>query len=260
MPSFLHSGDLGDAIYGLPVIRALGGGELFFASRPWTRMRWSVPELTNLRGLFEAQDYIERVALHDGESVDHDLSTFRNGGYKLGDTIFERQRRWLRAEASLDPWLTVSPEPVSPIVVARAPRWQGYCFPWGQIIAQFGDLCVFVGLFSEHQAFVREFGFIPYCETPDLFALAGIVAGCELFIGSQSAALALANALGKDTLVEVCPHACDCFYPRGQYCIDGEVTLSFRGRKIEIPPPPLRDPGQRQMVARAKRARAALTY
>ena len=97
--NFLHSGDLGDAIYALPSIQALGGGNLYFASRPWTRTRWEDGGLLALiQRLFEKQPYVSSVALYTGEPLDIDFSTFRNGGYKLGDTIIERQRRWVGAK------------------------------------------------------------------------------------------------------------------------------------------------------------------
>jgi hypothetical protein len=150
MPSFLHSGDAGDAIYALPTIKALGGGLLYFDSRPWTRSRFSPNLLLTLKGLLEAQACIDEVRLHAGEKFDYDLSTFRNGGYKLGDTIVERQRRWLCAPPSdlSRPWLEVSllPWNYENKVVVNGPR-DGSAFTFLEEVADLlRGRMIFLGL------------------------------------------------------------------------------------------------------------------
>ena len=235
MATFLHSGDFGDAIYALPSVRALGGGTLYFVSRPWTRTRWGPSLLSLVKPLIDGSGFCE-AQLHDGEWIDHDFSTFRHGGYKLGDTIVERQRRWVGADISLEPWLKAEPRKVAAIIINRASRWHGFAFPWKKILAAFApkDL-VFIGLADEHAAFEKEFGFVPFYWTRDLYEVACLIAGAELFIGSQSAALAIANALGAPVVVEVCPYACDCFYKRdnAKYSFNGELSFEVGGAKFE---------------------------
>jgi hypothetical protein len=242
MPSFLHSGDAGDAIYALPTIRALGGGLLYFDSRPWTRSRFTPNLLLTLKPLLEAQDAIEEVRLHTGEKFDYDLSTFRNGGYKLGDTIVERQRRWLCAP-SLDlskPWLKVEPDCAfsHKVAVNRAPRWLGFHFPWKVVADQLRDKMVFLGLPEEHKSFVNEFGKIDFEPTRDFLEAAQIIAGSAFFIGNQSACNAIANGLHKPTLLEVCPYAPDCYLPRENaiYTIDGGFDCEILGVSLVCPP------------------------
>ena len=133
MSTFLSSGDFGDIIFAMPSIRALGGGTIYFANRPWTRTRWSQRVLSAIKPLIDACGYCT-AELHDGEWIDFDFSTFRHGGYKLGDTILERQRRWVGAERwdGESSWLKAEPNCVSPIVINRAARWHGFDFPWRQ--------------------------------------------------------------------------------------------------------------------------------
>ena len=237
MPSYLHSGDAGDILYAVPSIRALGGGALYFDSRPWTRSRFGPALLAALKPLLEEQDCIEKVALHDGELIDYDFSTFRNGGYKLGDTIIERQRRWLGAEIDISkPWLTVgAPTPLpGKTVINRAERWLGFHFPWKAIVEAKAKELVFIGLPHEHKEFCKEFGEVEYIYTIDLLEAGKLVAGADFFIGNQSAPNAIANGLHKASLLEVCSYAPDCFLPRenASYCIDGAVNLPG----LEIPP------------------------
>jgi hypothetical protein len=223
MPSFFHSGDAGDVLYSIPSIRALGGGVLYIDSRPWTRSRFGAKLLSALKPLLEAQDCIEKVALHDGELIDHDFSTFRNGGYKLGDTIVERQRRWLGAEIDISKsWLTVGePTPLpGRIIINRAARWLGFHFPWSMIVEALGERLLFVGLPAEHEAFCKEFGEVEYVYTIDLLEAGRLIAGADFFIGSQSDPNAIANGLHKASLLEVCCYAPDCFLPRKRQLLD----------------------------------------
>jgi len=236
MASFLHSGDLGDAIYALPSVRSLGGGEVYFASRPWTRTRWGANLLCVIAPLFEATGYAKAL-LHDGEWIDHDFSTFRNGGYKLGDTIYERQRRWVGAERNLEPWLTAEPNKVFPIIINRASRWPGWHFPWKRIIEEFYEEIAFIGLPEEHAAFQKEFGKVFFLPCADLLEAAQIINGAQLFIGNQSACNAIANGLGKKILLEVCSFAPDCFLRKDTafFSLNGEVEIDLDGHKLSLP-------------------------
>jgi hypothetical protein len=239
MPTFLHSGDLGDAIYCLPSVRALGGGTVYFASRPWTRTRWGSHLLSVIAPLFEFTGYVS-AALHDGEWIDHDFSTFRNGGYRLGDTICERQRRWVGAEKDLSPWLTAEPKRIAPIIINRASRWPGWHFPWKRVIEAFHEEIAFIGLREEHEAFQKEFGKVRYFPCRDLLQAAETIAGAELFIGNQSACNALANGLGKRIVLEVCNYAPDCFLRKEDsfFSLNGEVEIRLEpdGKSLSLPP------------------------
>jgi hypothetical protein len=251
MSTFLSSGDFGDIIYALPSIRALGGGTIFFANRPWTRTRWSQRVLAVIKPLIDGTGYCE-AQLHDGEWIDYDFSSFRHGGYKLGDTIVERQRRWVGAPEIYNyghrfrPWLRAEGNHVAPIVINRAARWHGFDFPWRQIVKEFYDDIVFIGLQSEHEAFQKEFGQggrgVFFCPTENLLEAAEVIAGCDLFIGNQSACNAIANGLGKSIVLEVCPYGPDCFLRKENsfFSFNGEVEIEAGGaggsRKLSIPP------------------------
>ena len=97
--------------------------------------------LASIEPLLRSQDFVPSVTVlpksEYPESPFIDFSTFRNGGYKLGDTIYERQRRWVRAKADISrPWLEV-PEPLSTLRRSSSTgprRWEGWFFPWKEIL------------------------------------------------------------------------------------------------------------------------------
>jgi hypothetical protein len=243
-----HSGDMGDLLYAIPTMRAICSAEgeqavIYFSERDWTRSKWSEELFGKIEPLLSAQDFVEDVVLLRRNSAPEspfvDFTCFRNGGYKLGDTIVERQRRWLGAQIDISkPWLTVSePTPLpGRIVINRASRWLGFHFPWKEIVAAKGEELLFIGLPSEHEAFCQEFGEVDYVYTIDLLEAGKLIAGADFFIGSQSAPNAIANGLHKASLLEVCCYAPDCFLPRenASYSIDGAVSLPELG--LDIPP------------------------
>jgi len=93
--TFRHSGDLGDIIYSLPLIRSLGGGILYLnPGKPLpvpidgipTRKFTSRKTLGMIRPLLKAQPYLVDVREWNGEEVDYELDRFRNHGLDLMHT------------------------------------------------------------------------------------------------------------------------------------------------------------------------------
>ena len=238
--TFLHSGCLGDLLYALPTIKAFQTGDLRLCDRPWTKaLLGRHPAIVPL---LKAQGCIADVSVYsNGDPIDHDLSTFRSGGLKYGDTVIERQARWVGAKAEISqPWLTVkepSQRTKGKIVVNRCERWPGFHFPWKDLVHIFGSDMIFVGLVSEHKEFCREFGEIKYAPTANLLEVSALISGAELFIGNQSCPLAIAEGLHKRTIVEICCFAADCFHrrPGNVHCVDGGMSFEALGKHFESP-------------------------
>lgn len=233
---YFHSGCLGDVIYAIPSMRSMGLGGILFGDRPWTKP--IVSRLPSIKRLLESQECILFAEIHQGQKIDVDFSTFRRGGLIYGDTIADRQARWTRVVIDLSkPWLAVEPDPCSAdkIVVNRCPRWEGWFFPWRQIVQVFQDDLLFVGLPEEHRAFCEEFGAIRYCPIHDLHDAARLIAGCEMFIGNQSSCNAIAEGLHKRKVLEVCLYAPDCLYarPGALYCADGSLEFEACGKAFQ---------------------------
>src|SRR5580765_1733925 len=94
--TFKHSGDLGDIIFSLPTIRALGGGVLYLdptggeteprVKEPLklrTHTKLTAAAIDSLRPLLLLQEYIADVRFWGGEPVDHNLDEFRRSAPQL---------------------------------------------------------------------------------------------------------------------------------------------------------------------------------
>lgn len=238
--SFRQTGCLGDILYGLPAISAFQSGELKLCDRPWVKPL--IGRLNAILPLLKVQGCLSSISLYrDGDPIDHDLSTFRSGGLKYGDTVIERQARWVHAKADVSrPWLSATepdPRTKGKIVVNRCERWPGFHFPWRDLVHVFGADMVFVGLKEEHKVFTQGFGQIAYIPTSNLLEVANLISGAELFIGNQSCPLAIAEGLHKRTIVEICCFAADCFHrrPGNIHCVDGEMKFEALGKHFESP-------------------------
>ncbi len=222
-PKIYHSsGDAGDVLYGLPVIKALGAGVLFLSphnlfpyplNSRWARMGGDPEWVNNLKPLLESQDYIWRVQYTHKTpfSVDHDLNSFRLPWKQRTamdyESILGLNCRAFNLPMPSEPWLTIN-DPIviegKPIVVNRTARYQNWDFDWVGLIKKYHKKMVFVGHRQEHELFC---GFCPECpvdyyETKNCLELARVIAGARVFFGNQSLSLAIAHGLHKPVLVE----------------------------------------------------------
>lgn len=224
MKTFKHSGDLGDIVYALPTIRALGGGVLYLdvaggESEPACRAqcidrktKFNQTGFDFVAPLLRRQPYVSEVVVWSGETVDVNLDRFR---YKFVDgSARSRTHNLLDLHLDafglppLDPnaaWLE-SGDPIAldrPVIVSRSPRMQAN-FPWFVTRkAVFRDRAVFVGLPKEHEYFEYTFDVaIPYRPVADALEMTRIIAGCELLVTNSTFALAVGIGLGHVEIVQ----------------------------------------------------------
>lgn len=229
---FHHSGDYGDVIYSLAVVKALGGGPMFLSpdcKHPYPKKPkctgLDVMEFYNqLAPLLKKQSYVWSVhpTAHTPPSVDVNFDEFRLA-YKRGGAENWESLLGLHAKAfgvQLDgsqPWLEVdAPSPVRPIVVNKTQRYLNPKFPWFELIRKYGHLMTFVGSEQEYQLFT---GYAPdihigHYPTQNLLGVARAIAGAKVFIGNQSAPLAIAHGLGQRCIVEEWPQNPNCHINR----------------------------------------------
>lgn len=218
----VHSGDAGDVVYSLAAVKALGGGMMFLTphnkypwplNSRWARMGGEADWVDNLAPLVEAQPYILKCRYTHGHpaSTTHDLNRFRipwrNRTAKDFESILKLHMDAFQLPMPTAPWLTVS-DPIviesKPIVVNRTARYQDLAWPWTAFIEKYHRQMVFVGTLQEYELFC---GMAPHCKfdyypTKDALELARVIAGCKLFAGNQSLALAIAHGLYKKVVVE----------------------------------------------------------
>lgn len=247
------SGDLGDAVFSLPVIKAIEGGPhdvLFVDRRPHVAPFLEREHI--IRPLYESCPYVRSVTVDDGPcDLDLAIPHPQSWGVLLG---FRRFHSWrytlahaqrLEAEkqgfsmAAFDQsaaWITADPIEHDRIPVHRSPRYNNPYFPWKQIVEHFGDRCAFVGLAEEHAAFQTHVGRkVDRMAFPNLYELARFAAGAEVCIGNQSSPNAVFEGLKVPRIQETCLWQPDCIFPfdgHNWYVADG----GLRYRDLVIPP------------------------
>jgi len=238
--SFRHSGKLGDIIYSLPAVRALGGGDFFVDYETEYSEKPALGKAAALQmvDLLRTQVYIRLAKLYDGGPVSYNLDAFRkqampihlfnlikNGwdelaGQVLGSGVkgFRQQMlpalqvdlpqlHWeaLGVPGQIDtstPWITgITKRSVADVVVCRTARHRGK-FNWLRL-RDYAAKCVFVGLEEEWHAFSHDYFKIDFYRVEDLVDFARVVAGARLFVGNQSFGLALADAMLMPRAVEL---------------------------------------------------------
>ena len=241
-----HSGDMGDVIYSLAVIKALGGGVLFLSpdnKHPWPRhTRWTqsggnIDWASSLASLCNTQDYIwaTHYTQQTPPSTDFDLNKFREfyrmPRKELWDSLFQLHLKAFGISyPENEPWLhieQVRKVPGRDIVINRTGRFNNPNFPWRELVQRFGQRMVFIGTAQEHADFA-QFGTVPRADTKNLLEVGQYVAGSSLFIGNQSCPLAIAIGLGKRHIVEAWPKNANCRFKRNS-------QVHYLSGNLEIP-------------------------
>ena len=216
---FVHSGKLGDIIYALPTIREMGGGILILAPDACAGDLLTRDGFENIKPLLLEQPYIRAVEYCPKMEPDPrvvNLNYWRwpnRPGKNLAEFVLGRfGKRLAAADAA---WISVKqPWRVSSVVINRTDRYHGGVqFGWDKVLAQYPH-AVFVGTHTEWASFVAEFGYITHWPTENLLELASVIAGCDLFVGNQSCAQAIAEGLKKPLILEKPTETFTTFFDR----------------------------------------------
>ena len=216
---FYHTGDAGDIIAALPVMRQLGGGDLVIGAGKLGTIREPMKgaRYEAIRPLLEAQPYIKSVCYDEHpEGVTHDFSRFRELDETLGQNLASWQARYFGRGVDLSPWISLTRKVLKTgkTLFARSPRYHNPEFPWKELLAKHKENSRFVGFGVEIEEFRNEFGPIQHIPTTDLLHLAEMIAGCDLFIGNQSCPCWIAMGLGVPVIQEVWPEHPNSIIPR----------------------------------------------
>lgn len=235
---FRHSGDLGDIVYALGVIRRFNDGP----HRLCLVDRNKVPPFTSLltfrseviAPLIRAQPYIESCVCSE-EEVDLDLSHFRPL-YVRSNSLQWMQFEYakirypdLKIDRGSEAWLQANPDNAlkGRVIVARSPRYNNGMFPWHEVVKKYRDRILFVGLDVEYNNFCAANGNVERMVVENYLKLAEAMKGAEMFIGNQSSPFSVAEGLKVRRILEVCETNPDCVYLGGdvQHVTYGEVIL-----------------------------------
>lgn len=231
MNSFKHSGDMGDIIYSLPTIRALGGGVLYLdpdggQAEPlvnWpnhTNTKLNPGSIAALKPLLDRQDYIEGVRIWKGEEVGHNLDTFRlhmKPGRNIADAHLKAFGR-PTSERDIR-WLEVPLAPHGRPMISRSLRYHGNYGFWDEAPPKLFAQAMFVGLPEEHKYFEMVFGRqVDYVVTSTILDAASQVADCERLYCNQNLWRAVAEGLKVPVTVE-------------EYCVAPNTRFEREGAK-----------------------------
>lgn len=204
-------------------IRVLLGKHDKMVRNPWTpESAWSMSLLLNQQPYIVDSFWAPpgHVAV---EGMDYfDCDPFRRRllrHFQPGRTISDYVAEVLGVPTSCSqrPWLTVDvPMHVEgcPVLMCRTERYRNYSFPWHEVIKKYAGRIAFVGHQHEWETCCQMWGQIPYCPTETIWDLARLIAGCRLFIGNQSLALAIAEGFKKPVLMECWPKLPDTIWNR----------------------------------------------
>lgn len=213
MNVYRHSGDLGDIVAGLAVMRQLGNGQLILGNYNGAGAREPMDEVRfkAIAPLLERQPYIFGVSHeHEAKGVTHDFSQFRMIPCRIGEehTLVNWQGDYFGiADVELSPWLhgvTPAEESRGKAVFARTTRYHGSNFNWPEIVERWPD-GLFVGFQDEHEAFCKAARKdVQWYPTNDLLGVAELIAGSEILVSNQCVASWIAMAMGHPLIQEVC--------------------------------------------------------
>lgn len=229
--TYYHSGDLGDIIFSLPLIRWQGGGTLLLDSsggRHDPLVSWASGLITatklnrasceSMQELLRTQDYIEDVRVVDGpHPCDVNLNLFRehvrfnNLAFSHLAIVEADARRY--SDLTRAPWMRVEPAPLPAgrdIVIARNLRYQSKHSYWECLPREISARAIFVGRRLEYEVFTTVYPYhaVQYVEATSILHLARLIAGATQFIGNQGLPHALAEAMSIPLTCEV-----DATYP-----------------------------------------------
>lgn len=204
---FKHSGDLGDVIYSLPVIKSLGGGHLVLTPASYVREPFTPAKADRVASFFASQDYVKSVQFRTAVNPTYNLDDFRDVWTRLRRTgahkpysICELHLMTFKLPLRLaqEKWIDIEPMPGIDVVFSRSPRYRNSSFPWRKAYEKYynaGDISViYLGTREEAHNFNQEVGRIDWYPTPQLYDAARIVAGARLVVSNQNAIGAIAAA------------------------------------------------------------------
>jgi hypothetical protein len=217
--NFTHSGNAGDVMYALPVIKQLSemtGSRLNLLLKinepmhlspgfehPLGNVMINQQMADGIMALLNTQTYV-KCAVYNGEEVDVDLSAFRETGFHLNKGNIARWNFHTTGVFTdlAKPWLAVEPDTTfaDTIVIARSSRYNNPFIDYS-FLAKYNNLA-FVGVESEYLAMKKMVPHIKWVTVENFLQMAKIIAGSKFFIGNQSFPYSIAEALKARRLLE----------------------------------------------------------
>jgi len=218
--SFLHSGHCGDIIFSLPVIKELSKTHecnlyirvnkkmsLPYLKHPGKNVYIDNRMLNIFLPLLKTQKFIHSVKKYDNEEIDINFDLFR----ELPVNIIFNQARWFFHVSGVqvdlsEPYLDVDPHKkiVDKIVIHRTFRYRNQFINY-KFLKKYKNL-VFIGLKDEFEDLKKDVKNLIFYNCEDFLEMAQIIKASKFFIGNQSIAYPMAEAMKVPRILEGCPY------------------------------------------------------
>lgn len=205
----LHSGDLGDIVYAVPIMKRLGVDKLFMNTfHPGKPKQLEITDVTFTKVLLDKIGI--PTFIHNGEEITWNLDRYRNSNEDTYAThLTLAQARPLFIDVDLTPkYFDVEPHVEfaarRPIVVNRSTRYHGKAMNWDYLLHDFTDI-IFVGFKDEYDVFYNQTGVkCDFYQVRNMLDMARLIKASSAFVGNQSLGFALAEALKVNRIQELC--------------------------------------------------------
>lgn len=233
MVKIIHSGNAGDLIYSLPAMckaSKIKGEKLHLylhinvpakygnLSHPMGNVQMNRQMAEMLMPLLLSTDFIGKCEItEEAQQVDYNFDLFRkfhNYTGHISQWYFHIYPE-LTCDLSVPIYFDLQPSQEKfDIVLNRTARYHNPTFDY-TALRGYQDRITFVGLPEEFRVISAKLPNIKYHPVDDFYQLAQVISGCNLFIGNQSMAYAIAEQMKHPRVVEICPTAHNVI-PTGQ--------------------------------------------
>ena len=217
----MHSGNAGDVIYALPTLKKLHEVSglpvnLYlrlnqplvlsgYLSHPLGTVMLNEKMVALLKPLIVEQKYINLCEAYTDQKIHVNLDIVRSKTISLANANIARWYGYFTGITPQlwKPWLSVTPNAAyaKTIVLARSERYRNASINYG-FLKQYDNL-IFIGVKSEYEDMKQSIPHLKWIQVNDFLELAGIIAGCKLFIGNQSFPFSIAEGLKVPRILEV---------------------------------------------------------
>ncbi len=220
IPTFYHSGEIGDLLYGLkaisrvPLANLFLGNDLRVTFDPYTELlanpnrKLSYRDYLFVRPLLERQPYLHQIVFGSPEQIDYNLNNFRKEIFVTPDLNFSDLPVKVcgfvvnKSDANT-PWLYSNVKREHPITVIRVPRRNHPKFPWKQIAEKYHKQMLFLGTSSEYESFVEHTGkIVAWKDYTNLLDICEVINGAKVHLGNSTSITVCAEGLKKPVIYE----------------------------------------------------------
>ena len=218
--TFLHSGHLGDLIYALPVIKELSKNHechfyiqankkipVEYYKHPAGSVFIDDRMLNLFLPLMKKQIFIHKVEKYTNQEIDINFDIFRT----LPVNLNFNSPRWYFHIAGIQvdlaaPYMDVDPHEkiLNKIIIHRTFRHRNQFINY-KFLDNYKDL-VFIGTKDEFEDLKQDVKNLEFYDCKDYLDMARVIKGCKFFIGNQSVAYPMAEALKVPRILEAEPN------------------------------------------------------